>query len=90
MELVQGMRNKAELSALETALATWRATILPLNEEISNQASQLVKQYFHSHSLSLADALIAATALHYQLPLLTANDKHYRMIADLNLEKFRP
>jgi len=43
-----------------------------------------------SHSLSLADALIAATALHYQLPLLTANDKHYRMIADLNLDIFRP
>ncbi len=90
MELVQGMRNKAELSSLETTLNTWNATTIPINEDISNQASMLVKQYFHSHSVSLADALIAATALQYQLPLLTANDKHYKMIADLNLEVFRP
>jgi predicted nucleic acid-binding protein len=58
-------------------------------EEISDHAVSLVKQHFHSYSLMLADALIAATALHYQLPLLTGNDKHYRMIADFNLEKFR-
>ncbi len=90
MELVQGMRNKAELSSLETTLSTWNATTIPINEDISNQALMLVKQYFHSHSVSLADALIAATALQYQLPLLTANDKHYKMIADLNLEIFRP
>jgi len=89
MELIQGMRNKAELSALETTLTTWKATIFPVNEEISDCAVSLVKQHFHSYSLMLADALIAATALHYQLPLLTGNDKHYRMITDLNLEKFR-
>ncbi len=88
MELIQGMRNKAELSSLETTLTTWKATIFPINEEISDHAVNLVKQHFHSHSLMLADALIAATALHYQLPLLTGNDKHYRIIADLNLEKF--
>ena len=90
MELVQGMRNKAELSSLEATLSTWNATIVPINEDISNHASILVKQYFHSHSVSLADALVAATALQYQLPLLTANDKHYKMIADLKLEIFRP
>ena len=89
MELIQGMRNKAELSSLETTLTTWKATIFPITEEISDSAVSLVKQYFHSHSLMLADALIAATALHYQLPLLTGNDKHYRMIADLILEKFK-
>lgn len=89
MELIQGMRNKAELSSLETTLTTWKATIFPITEEISDHAVSLVKQHFHSHSLMLADALIAATALHYQLPLLTCNDKHYRMIANLNLEIFR-
>lgn len=89
MEVIQGMRNKAELVALENTLTTWRVVILPINEDISNQAVKLVKQYFHSHSLLLADALIASTALHYQLSLLTANDKYYRMIPELNLEVFR-
>jgi len=89
MELIQGMRNKVELSSLETTLTTWKASIFPITEDIYDHATSLVKQHFHSHSLMLADALIAATALHYQLPLLTGNDKHYRMIANLNLEKFR-
>jgi predicted nucleic acid-binding protein len=38
----------------------------------------------------LADALIAATALDSGTSLLTANDKHYRFIKDLNLTIFRP
>jgi predicted nucleic acid-binding protein len=90
MELVQGMRNKAELTALETTLINWRATVLPLNENISEIAIMLVKQFFLSHSLMLGDALIAATALNSGLPLLTANNKHYQMINGLELLIFRP
>ncbi|MEN9848223.1 MAG: hypothetical protein RL368_963, partial [Pseudomonadota bacterium] len=37
-----------------------------------------------------ADALIAATAVHYELILLSANDKHYSVLSDLKLEVFRP
>jgi predicted nucleic acid-binding protein len=90
MELVQGMRNKAELTALETTLINWRATVLPLNENISEIAITLMKQFFLSHSLMLGDALIAATALNSGLPLLTANNKHYQMINGLELQIFRP
>ena len=43
-----------------------------------------------SHRLELADALIAATALVNGLPILTANDKHYKMIKELEIKKFRP
>jgi predicted nucleic acid-binding protein len=63
MELIQGMRNKVELSSLETTLTTWKASIFPITEDISDHATSLVKQHFHSHSLMLADALIAATAI---------------------------
>jgi predicted nucleic acid-binding protein len=90
MELIQGMRNKAELAALEATLESWQADVFALNESISGIAMMLVKQFFLSHSLELADALIAATALNSGLPLLTANDKHYRMIDGLNLHVFRP
>jgi predicted nucleic acid-binding protein len=38
----------------------------------------------------LADALIAATAINHGLTLLTGNDKHYQIITDVNIKKFRP
>ena len=43
-----------------------------------------------SPPLRLADALIGATAIERSLPLATANDKHYRAIEDLVIERFRP
>lgn len=90
LELVQGMRNKVELAALDAALARWKARREAINREISEHAVLLVRRYFLSHSLRVADALIAATALESNRPLITANDKHYRMIDGLDLVIFRP
>ncbi len=90
MELVQGMKNKAELNSLRQALRVWNATILYLSEEISAKAMIYMEQHFLSHSLELADALIGATALSHGLPLLTGNDKHYRVLANIKISKFSP
>jgi len=90
MELVQGMRNKAELAALDAPSRGGRPDRRPFNREISEHAVSLVRRYFLSHSLRMADALIAATALESNRPLITANDKHYRMIDGLDLVIFRP
>jgi predicted nucleic acid-binding protein len=38
----------------------------------------------------VADALIASTALVNGLPILTGNDKHYKMIKELDIINFRP
>jgi hypothetical protein len=38
----------------------------------------------------MADALIASTALSLGIPLLTANDKHYRHVDDMEIMIFRP
>jgi len=62
MELVQGMRNKKELNSLRKALHIWNAKILYISEEISAKAMFFVEQYFLSHSIQLADALVGATA----------------------------
>jgi predicted nucleic acid-binding protein len=44
-----------------------------------------------SHSLKLADALIGgATAVSFGRPILTGNDKHYKVIKDVQVKKFRP
>ncbi len=90
MELVQGMRNKKELNSFRQALHEWNATILYISEEISAKAMFAVEQHFLSHSMQLADALIGATAINYGLPLLTANDKHYKIMKGIQLKRFRP
>jgi hypothetical protein len=90
MELVQGMRNKNELNSLRQALHSWNAKILYISEEISAKAMFVVEQYFLSHSIHLADALIGATAIDYGLPLLTGNDKHYKVIKGIKIKRFRP
>lgn len=90
MELVQGMRNKQELRALRRALRNWKAEIIYINEEISGKAMFYVEQHYLSHSVQLADALIGATAVSYGLSLLTDNDKHYQIIKEVDVKKFRP
>jgi len=89
IELVQGMRNKKELSNLRKALHIWNAQILYISEEISAKATFYVEQHFLSHSMQLADALIGATAIAYGTPILTGNDKHYKVLNDLKIKKFR-
>jgi len=89
MELVQGLRNKEELNLLRNSLKRWKAGIIYINEEISAKAMFLVEQYYLSHSIQLADALIGATAVIYGLPLLTANTKHYKTIKNIIIKKFR-
>jgi len=90
MELVQGMRNKKELNNLRKALHIWNAKILYISEEISVKAMFYVEQHFLSHSIQLADALIGATAIAYGNPVLTGNDKHYKVLKDLKIKRFRP
>jgi predicted nucleic acid-binding protein len=89
MELLQGMRNKEEARLLRSALRVWNTPILAISEEISGKAVAYVEQYFLSHSLRLADALIGATATINGLPLMTGNQKHYRILPDLVVQKFR-
>ena len=90
MELVQGMRDKNELNKLRRALHVWNSKILYISEEISVKAMFFVEQHYLSHSIQLADTLIGATAISHGLPILTGNDKHYKILKDLQTKKFRP
>jgi predicted nucleic acid-binding protein len=90
MELVQGMRNKRELTALRRALRFWGAKVLYISEDISTKAMFYVEQHYLSHSMQLADALIGATAVANGLGLLTANTKHYRVLKDISIKEFKP
>ena len=90
MELLKGMRDKKEMRIMKKAFAEMGVHIIPISETVSMNAASLVEKYFLSHSLELADALIAATCIENDEVLLTANDKHYRMIDDLKTNVFRP
>lgn len=90
MELVQGMRDKTELQILRRGIRAWGCDIIAIDNDISIRAMYLVEGFALSHNLQVADALIAATALSSGLPLMTANDKHYRFIDDLEIMVFRP
>ncbi len=89
MELVQGMRNKTELNSLRQALHAWNCRILYITEEISAKAMFVVEQHFLSHAMQLADALIGSTAIVHGIPLLTGNDKHYKIMKGLLIKRFR-
>jgi predicted nucleic acid-binding protein len=83
MELIVGCRNKKEIKALEHFLQ--RFEIINLNEQISDTAIYLMKKYRLSHGLLIPDALIAATAIETDTPLVSKNQKDYRFIKDLQL-----
>ncbi len=90
MELVQGMKDKNELRLFQRKLKEWDIKIIYINEEISIKAMVYVEDFYLSHSVELADSMIAATSMSYGTVLITANDKHYKMINGLEINIFRP
>jgi predicted nucleic acid-binding protein len=90
MELLQGMRDKKEMRTLQKFIKQWSIKIIQISENISTHAMFFVEDYYLSHSMELADAIIAATALENHETLLTTNDKHYRFIPNIQIGKFRP
>lgn len=90
MELMQGMRNKEEMKRFQRTLRYWNSTIIHIDREISSRAMFYVQEYALSHSMMMADALIAATVVQQGELLLTANSRHYQFIPTLEYRKFAP
>ncbi len=57
--------------------------VIDVDTEISMHAGRLVRQWRRSHGMGLIDALIAATALTEEIPVLTLNAKHFSFIPGL-------
>ena len=75
---------------MQKAFKSASSDVLPITAAISDMACQFIEAHALSHSLFMADALIAATAISYSLPLLTANAKHFAVLAGLEVQVFRP
>jgi predicted nucleic acid-binding protein len=90
VELIQGMRNKQEQQILSRQLARWNVHIIHIEQDISARAMIYVEEYYLSHSMELADALIAASCISMSEELITANEKHYRHIPNITISTFTP
>ena len=85
MELIIGARNKRDQKVIEEFISVY--SIKELSESIGREAHQRLKQYAKSHGLTMADALIAATAIVNDLDLVSKNEKHFRPIKELRFSK---
>lgn len=83
MELLVGCRNITELRELDQFLL--RFQIVSLNEHISERAVNVLRRYRLSHGLLIPDALIAATAIFFDVSFATKNQRHFRFIEGLKL-----
>jgi len=82
-EFLVGAKDKADLKRFEKLLDVY--THLPLNASITEIFLNLFRAYSLSHRPAIADVLIAATALYYDMPLYTHNKKHFQFIPGLRL-----
>jgi hypothetical protein len=74
-----GLLSAAQRAQLQTLVTS---TIeLPLDEEVIRRAIPLRQQ----RKMSLADAIIAATALEYGVPLVTRNEDDFKHIPGLQI-----
>ena len=90
LEILQGMRSRAELMAVQKSLAMRHTERLPITPQITDHVTDLMERLSLSHGLGMGDAPIAATALESRLVLITANIKHFGAVAGLQIERFDP
>ena len=75
IECIQGSISNSDKRRIKRSLQKIR--FYPLANDIAQKAIELIDVYSNSHGLFLADAIIAATALEYDLTLITYNIKHF-------------
>lgn len=88
MELLQCAPSKLHQKYTADFLKTFNFEVLPLTEQIGHRALIYIEQYSLSSGLRTGDALIAATAMEYNIPLVTGNRKHFKVIDTLQLKPF--
>lgn len=83
IESIQGSISKKDKELIKRSLS--KIKYYPLTSEIALVAIELIDKHSSSHGLFLADALIASTALFYELSLITYNRKHFYFIDGLKV-----
>ena len=90
MELMQCPISKDMQRIIKSFVSDFDFAILPPTENIGHRAAIYIEQYSLSTGMRAGDAIIAATAVENNIPLVTANKKHFKDIAGLELKIFTP
>jgi len=85
IELMVGAKSRKREFEVSKAIKAY--IFFPLTTSIGNRAFAIIKRYHLLHTISVADALIAATAIENKLLLYTDNINDYSFISDLTLFK---
>ncbi len=83
MELLSGTKSRKREYEVSKTIKAY--SLFPLTINIGLRAFQIIKKYHLHHSTSIADALIAATAIENDLQLYTDNLSDYSFISELRL-----
>lgn len=86
MELLQCAPNKKAHTVVHNFLHEFSFQTMPIVEAIGSRAAFYIEEYTLSHSMRMADA----SAVEYGMTLCSANEKHFKVIKELFLEKFTP
>ena len=83
MELYKGAINRLELRKIKKE--TKGFTLLDINQEIMNLATDLIEIYSPSHNLKEQDSIIASTSIIYDMEIFTYNLKDFKYIPSIKL-----
>lgn len=78
-ELYAGVREGKERKILDDLVEN--LTVISITSKIAVNGGLFRRDYFKSHGVGLADAIIAATAEAESAVLVTLNEKHFPMLA---------
>jgi predicted nucleic acid-binding protein len=81
IECLQGSKSNTEKRLIKNFLDTF--PLLPITEDVSMIAIELIDKYSNSHGLLLPDAFIASSAIRADLTLLTFNVADFQFIRGL-------
>ncbi len=77
-ELYAGVKGTKEEEIVESFLELFE--ILPVTNRIAKMGGEIRNKYKAKFGVGLADALIAATSIHYSATIVTLNKKHFQML----------
>ena len=90
MELLQGAKNKQQQDIIKKFIKNFDFRTIAFSENIGHRAAVYIDIYAFSSGLYAGDSIIAATAAEHQLILCTSNEKHFKVIQDIELHIFKP
>jgi hypothetical protein len=82
-EMLEGVRNQQNLIETLRFLGSFKRLLVKSADY--EQCLLLMSEYRLSHGIGWPDCLIAATCIRLGLPLVTLNDKHFRVIRGLRV-----